>query len=299
VIRSTNNQAAVHVLDDLQRVSANLQHTQRKLSTGKEIGQVEDDPVGAGRAMFLRSEVADVQQYQKNINEALGFQDASESAMSSVQDIMKRAKELVVQAGNGALDQSGLNNIAAEIKQLVEAAREAMNGTYAGRYLFSGTATLTKPFPGPGLTYAGDDNVMQRVIGQGEQVDLNLRGWEAFSVPPTTGGQNVLQLLDQIATDLQSGNRAALGNADLQGVDDMLDQLSAARAQVGARTNRLETQQTRLKDTELNVEDLLSKTEDADMAKAMVDFSMQQSIYQSALQSGARVLQPSLLDFLR
>jgi flagellar hook-associated protein 3 FlgL len=299
VIRSTNNQAAVHVLDDLQRVSANLQRTQRKLSTGKEINQVEDDPVGAGRAMFLRSEVSDVQQYQKNINEALGFQDASESAMSSVQDIMKRAKELVVQAGNGALDQSGLNNIAAEIKQLVEAAREAMNGTYAGRYLFSGTATLTKPFPSPGLTYAGDDNIMQRVIGQGEQVDLNLRGYDAFSVPPTAGGQNVLQLLDKVATDLQSGNRAALGSADLQGVDDMLDQLSAARAAVGARTNRLETQQTRLKDTELNVEDLLSKTEDADMAKAMVDFSMQQSIYQSALQSGARVLQPSLLDFLR
>ena len=86
MIRTTNNQSAVHVLDDLQRVSANLQHTQRKLSTGKEINQVEDDPVGAGRAMHLRSEVSDVQQYQKNINEALGFQDASESAMSSVQD---------------------------------------------------------------------------------------------------------------------------------------------------------------------------------------------------------------------
>jgi flagellar hook-associated protein 3 FlgL len=299
VIRTTNNQSAVHVLDDLQRVSASLQHTQRKLSTGKEINQVEDDPVGAGRAMHLRSEVSDVQQYQKNINEALGFQDASESAMSSVQDILKRAKELVVQAGNGTLDQTGLNNIAAEIKQLVEAARQSMNGTYAGRYLFSGTATLTPPFPSPALTYAGDDNTMQRVIGQGEQVDLNLRGWEAFSVPPTASGQNVLQLLDKVATDLQAGNRAALGGPDLQGVDAMLDQLSASRAQVGARTNRLETQQSRLKDLELNVEDLLSKTEDADMAKAMVDFSMQQSIYQSALQSGARVLQPSLLDFLR
>ena len=299
MIRTTNNQSAVHVLDDLQRVSASLQHTQRKLSTGKEINQVEDDPVAAGRAMHLRSEVSDVQQYQKNINEALGFQDASESAMSSVQDIMKRAKELVVQAGNGTLDQTGLNNIAAEIKQLVEAARQSMNGTYAGRYLFSGTATLTPPFPSPALTYAGDDNTMQRVIGQGEQVDLNLRGWEAFSVPPTTGGQNVLQLLDKVATDLAAGNRAALGGPDLQGVDAMLDQLSASRAQVGARVNRLETQQTRLKDLELNVEDLLSKTEDADMAKAMVDFSMQQSIYQSALQSGARVLQPSLLDFLR
>ena len=299
MIRTTNNQAAVHVLDDLQRVSANLQATQRKLSTGKEINQVEDDPVGAGRAMFLRSQISDVRQYQKNINEALGFQDASESSMSAVQDIMKRAKELVVQAGNGTLDQTGLNNIAAEIKQLVEAARQSMNGTYAGRYLFSGTATLTQPFPSPGLTYAGDANTMQRVIGQGEQVDLNLRGWEAFSVPPTASGQNVLQLLDKVATDLQAGNRAALGGPDLQGVDAMLDQLSASRAQVGARVNRLETQQTRLKDLELNVEDLLSKTEDADMAKAMVDFSMQQSIYQSALQSGARVLQPSLLDFLR
>jgi flagellar hook-associated protein 3 FlgL len=299
VIRTTNNQSAVHVLDDLQRVSAHLQATQRKLSTGKEINQVEDDPVAAGRAMFLRSQVSDVRQYQKNINEALGFQDASESSMSAVQDIMKRAKELVVQAGNGTLDQTGLNNIAAEIKQLVEAARQSMNGTYAGRYLFSGTATLTPPFPAPALTYAGDANTMQRVIGQGEQVDLNLRGWEAFSVPPTASGQNVLQLLDKVATDLQAGNRAALGGPDLQGVDAMLDQLSASRAQVGARVNRLETQQTRLKDLELNVEDLLSKTEDADMAKAMVDFSMQQSIYQSALQSGARVLQPSLLDFLR
>lgn len=75
--------------------------------------------------------------------------------------------------------------------------------------------------------------------------------------------------------------------------------VSASRAQVGARVNRLETQQTRLKDLELNVEDLLSKPKAPTWQKAMVDFSMQQSIYQSAMQSGAGVLQPSLLDFLR
>jgi flagellar hook-associated protein 3 FlgL len=49
---------------------------------------------------------------------------------------------------------------------------------------------------------------------------------------------------------------------------------------------------------ELNVQDLLSKTEDVDMAKAMVDFSMHQSVYESALRSGARLLQPTLMDFL-
>ena len=55
----------------------------------------------------------------------------------------------------------------------------------------------------------------------------------------------------------------------------------------------------RLSQTEQTVTDLLSQTEDADMAKTMVAFSMQQSVYQSALKSGAAVIQPSLLDFLR
>ena len=98
------------MLDDLQRVSANLQATQRKLSTGKEINQVEDDPVGAGRAMFLRYQIvgrpAVPEEHRRG---ARAGQDASDVAMSAVQDIMKRAKELVVQAGNGTLDQTGLN----------------------------------------------------------------------------------------------------------------------------------------------------------------------------------------------
>ena len=77
-----------------------------------------------------------------------------------------------------------------------------------------------------------------------------------------------------------------------------LDQLNDARAKVGARSNRLETQSAQLQDMELNVKDILSKTEDVDMAKAMVDFSMHQAVYESALRSAARVLQPTLLDFL-
>ncbi len=298
-MRTTNNVISSHVLHDLQTVAERLARTQRKLSTGREIGQVEDDPVGAGRAMFLRGQLEDLRQFDRNIDEAQGWMAASELSMSAVQDMMKRAKELVVQAANGTIDQSGLNNIAAEITQLIGAARQAMNGTFAGRYVFSGTATLAQPYPPPGLAYAGDANTMLRVVGQGELIDVNIRGYEAFSVPPTAAGQTVLELLEQIRADLVAGNRAAIGGADLQGIDAMVDGLSSARALVGARINRLDTQQSTLKDLALNVEDLLSKTEDADMAKTMIDYSMQQSIYESALQSGARVMQPSLLDFLR
>ena len=96
----------------------------------------------------------------------------------------------------------------------------------------------------------------------------------------------------------QSGNQAALGNADMDAIDSMLDQLSSARAEAGASANRLTTLDSRLKDTELNVQSLLSKTEDADMAKTMVDFSQQQAVYQAALQAGAKIIKPTLLDFL-
>jgi flagellar hook-associated protein 3 FlgL len=298
MIRSTNNQTSSHVLFDIQSAAAKLQATQEKLSSGKELNRVEDDPVAAGRAMFLHNQLDDIQQYEKNVGEAQGWVDATDSAIGAVSDVMKRVKELVVQAANGTLDQTGLNAIGSEVSQLIDSARENMNASYAGRYIFAGTATNTVPYPQPGLTYAGDDNVIKRVVGQGQTVDVNQRGWDAFSNPPTNAGQNVLQLLDQVRQHLQSGNQAALGNADMDAIDSMLDQLSSARAEAGASANRLTTLDSRLKDTELNVQSLLSKTEDADMAKTMVDFSQQQAVYQAALQAGAKIIKPTLLDFL-
>jgi flagellar hook-associated protein 3 FlgL len=297
-MRATSSELATHILYDVQQAYERLSNTQRKLSTGKAVSQVEDDPVAAGRAMFLRGQVSDLNQYQTNVGEALGWLNASDSAIGSVQDVMKRAKTLLVQAANGTVDQKGLDAIATEINKLIDGARGDMNASFAGRYLFGGTQTLAPPYPGAALAYAGDANQMQRVIGESQSVPLNLVGFQAFSVPNTAGGQNVLQLLDQLKTDLQAGNRAALGNADMTATDAMLDQLSGARAEVGSRVNRLTTEDSRLKDLTLNVQSLLSKTEDADMAKTMIDYSTQQATYQSALQSGARVVQPSLLDFL-
>ena len=106
-------------------------------------------------------------------------------------------------------------------------------------------------------------------------------------------------MIDTIRADLATANRTNLQNADLTAVDAALDRLVSARATYGALTNRIETQLSRLKDQEVNVADLLSKTEDADMAKTMVTFAQTQAVYESALQAGARVIQPTLLDFLR
>jgi flagellar hook-associated protein 3 FlgL len=286
------------LLYDLQNVTTQLSTSEQELSSGYKLNQPSDDPYGASQALKLRADLASNQQYQGNVSDANAWQSVADTALGDIGDSVQRARDLVIQGANGTNGPSDRTAIVTELNQLIDSIKTEANTQYAGRYIFAGTATNTVPYPQPGLTYAGDDNVIKRVVGQGQTVDVNQRGWDAFSNPPTTSGQNVLQLLDQIRQDLASGNQAALGNGDMTAIDSMLDQLSSARAEAGASANRLTTLDSRLKDTELNVQSLLSKTQDADMAKTMVDFSQQQAVYQAALQAGAKIIKPTLLDFL-
>ena len=71
------------------------------------------------------------------------------------------------------------------------------------------------------------------------------------------------------------------------------------RATVGATESRVDQAKSRLSDVEMTTTKLLSNTEDTDLAKAILDLTNQQNVYQAALRSGASIIQPSLLDFLR
>lgn len=295
MIRRTNDMMARQTLYDLNNVTNQLAKIQTQLSSGKQIQQPEDDPFGAGRAMFLRDEVSGIQQYQRNISEGQAWLQTSDTALTNVTDTMQRIRELMVQGGNGSLDQSGMDAIAKEIGQLKESLRDQANSTFAGRYIFSGAQTDKPPYPAPANTYAGNSGAIQRQIATGQTVQVNQDGPTVFG----PDGSNLFDLLDTIQSDLQSGNQSSLQNADLTSFDAAFDRVSQASSNVGAITNRLDTQLSHLKDQEVNVSGLLSQTEDADMAKTMINFSTAQATYQAALQAGAKVIQPSLLDYLQ
>jgi flagellar hook-associated protein 3 FlgL len=106
-------------------------------------------------------------------------------------------------------------------------------------------------------------------------------------------------VLRDAASDLRSGDTAALGTADLKALSDQVDNVLAVRARVGAAMNRLEIAENRLAELEESSVSMLSETEDADMARTLIDFSTQQAVYQSALNAGAKIVQTSLLDLLR
>lgn len=292
--RITQGMIVRNVLADINNVSDRLDRTRAKLASGKELTRPSDDPLLVGRALMYRSELAANRQYQRNIDEAQGWHDASDSALSSIGNMLRRARDLAVSGANGATDSASRLAMAAEVSQIIDGIKNEGNAQYAGRYVFGGTATLTPPYSTADDAYHGDTNAIQREIGPGVPLQVNTIG-SAVIGDASTG---IVKALRDLHSHLVANDVTAISN-DLKTIDVAHDGLITARADVGSRSNRLEAAQARLGELEESTMSLLSKTEDADMAKTLVEASTQQAVYQSALQAGAKIVQSSLLDFLR
>ncbi len=298
--RITSSMISRGIITDLNDVASRVAQTQRKLSTGKELTRPSDDPFAVGRALGLRTEVEGLTQYQRNISDAQAWTSASDTALGSLTDVVQRARELLVRGANATASPADRGMIADEIDQLIEAAKQEANAAQGGRSVFAGTATDVKPYATGSDAYAGDGGDILRSIGPGVTVAVNVR---AADVLGSGGGDGkMLSVLRDISAHLRGGtaaDQAALGGSDVVAIDRAFDTLLGARAQVGAVANRLSAAGSRLAELEESSRAQLSNTEDADMSATLIDYSMQQSVYQSALRAGAGIVQSSLLDFLR
>jgi flagellar hook-associated protein 3 FlgL len=268
---------------DLQDDLSKVQETMRRASSGRSINQPSDNPYGASLALQLNGELDGLAQYQSNVSDGTAWLNASQAALTSINDVVQRARELVVGAANDAGGQAGRSAAAAEIDQLVASLKQEANVKYAGRYVFSGTATDTEPYPAGSVDRFGGD--VSSLLGNGQSAADN----------------RLLDTLRDISDDLRGGTSANADNlrgTDLQRLDANLDQLNGIVADVGARTNRLTAASSRLMSLQQNTTGLLSQTQDADYAQTLTDYSTQSAAYNAALQMGARIIQNSLLDFL-
>lgn len=291
--RITNAMVTRTVLADIQDVYGRLTKTQEKLSSGKQLTKASDDPFAASRALLYRSGLAANQQYQANVGEAKSWLDATDASLSQVTDDVRRVRDLVLQGANGTSSQVQRDAIAAELDQIADSIKGVGNAQYAGRYIFAGTLTNTEPFNVGGTdVYNGDTGTISREIGENVQVPVNVTGDTVFSP--------ALAAIRQAAVDLRAGGTTTnLSTTDLQALDAAMDGISTTRASVGARTNRLTAATDRLQQLEVAQTQQLSDVEDADVAKTMIDYTTQSSVYQAALKAGSNLIQPSLLDFLR
>lgn len=315
--RITNSMMTRHSLTDIMSNSAKLDRTTRELSSQKQILQPSDDPIGTARAIAARADLAATAQYSSNVDLATGQLQTVDSSLDEMTNLLHRARDLTVQAASDTTDQASREDIALEIDQIAAQLKTAGNSSYAGTYLFSGTDTTTKPYDTTTVpsddTYAGNAGTIAREIGPGVSVQVNVvlgsgsppligeGGGADATTGLTTGDGGLLSTLRTLADNLRSGTDVgsnALKTTDLTALDNNLNTINSTRATVGATLNRLSSASDRLAANKEASSDLLSKTEDVDIAQASIDYSAQSTAYQASLTVGAKIIQPSLLDFL-
>ena len=302
-MRITTLMSSRATLSDLNNDLARLSKLQRKLSSGKEITRPSDDPYGASRALGLRGDVAGLQQYQRNVGDGTAWLTTSDTALAQISDVVQRARELALQGATDSASPQARAAAAAEIDELTESVKQEADVRYGNRFVFAGTATDTAPYAlGGSDAYAGDAGTITRAIGPQVQMPLNVDISTVLGSGQAAGDNLLLGTLRDIADHLRGSTTAdadALRTTDLQHLDASFDALNGLRAEVGARTNRLAFAAARLSALEENSTQLLSDTEDTDVAKTLIDYSTQQAAYNAALHAGANIVQTSLLDFLR
>ena len=291
-MRVTADMSQRHVLADLRRVQERLATAQSQVAGGKRIEKPSDDPLGAERAMRLNDQLESTGAYRTAVDESRSWLDATDSALSSLSEVVQHVRELTLQAANGSTSDAGRQSIKAQIDQLTEEAKHTLNSAYDGRYIFSGTATDTAPYSAAtGDAYQGDASPVVRQIGPGVSVQVNVSGDDVLA--------GLLPTLRTLSAHLAANDTASLGTTDLQAIDAGFDNLTAKRGLVGAITNRVDAAGARLDDTTDITTAFLADTQDADLPQALTDLSAQQAALQAALRGGAALIQQSLMDFLR
>ncbi len=296
VNRVTQSMLTDRSLSHLQGSLTRLAEIQEHLSTGRVLNRPSDNPADAATAMRLRSGISAEQQYARNAQDGLGWLNTIDSTLQGTNNQLRRARDLALQGANGATGPAAREALAAEVDQIRAGLVSAANTNYLGRPVFGGTTAGTAAYADAAgvATYAGDGYPVNRTVAEGVAVDVQLDGRAAFGAD----GDNVFDHLTALAAALRSGDVAAVSSSiDVIAADS--DRVSTVLADVGTRTLRIEQAATRAADAELTLTNALSEIENTDLPQAMVALQMQEVAYQAALAATARVLQPSLVDFLR
>lgn len=294
-VRVTQNMLNSNMMRNLNSSMRNMDKLQDQLSSGRKINRPSDDPVVATRGMFYRSSLIENDQFQRNVNEAQSWMELSDKSLDEANTIMQRVRELVVYSGDGALEKSSLDAIAEEISQIKDHLGNIANQTVGGRYIFAGTDTKNAPYDYSTKQFTSTNNAEIR-LEMNKQIFLpiNVDGQAIFNFKPN--GKNIFNVLDDIVGELKTGKDVT---GQLKNLDDQINNMLAERASLGARINRIELIKDRLSNEEVNVTKLMSDNEDVDTAEVITQLKTQENVHRAALGAGSRVIQPTLLDFLR
>lgn len=267
-----------------------------QLATGKRVNQPSDDPAAA--AIFSGNVAVEsrIDQYLQSVASVRAVNQTADAALGSMVTALNQAISLGTQAANGTMSQQDLAAILKVVQGVMNNIVQLANTSFHGTYIFAGTATTAVPFTltPTGVTYNGNDGVNTVAIADGRTISTNVPGDQLFQ----QSGSSVFDSLQQLMDALQAGDKTAIGAATTA-VGTSLTYLSAQRAFYGNNLNQLNGDEQALQQQNLTLKTQDNNLVGVDLAKAASDLAQAQITHQAALAAAAKVLQPTLLDYLR
>lgn len=330
--RVTNGMMINSFNNNLYKNTAKMERYQSQLATNRKIVRISDDPIGVVKSVNARSKLNDIGQFNRNVDDARTWMTSTETAVSEVNEVLKRAYELTVQAASDTLARDDRLAIAQEISQLRDHLVQVGNTTLGDKYIFGGYNVTNKPYTidEDGIMwYNGssvDDpdrvaynmfedeldeindanSVIEYEIGFGIYMDIGVGGVDFMGAQE----DNLYKIFDDLAKWLNNIDPETddeydieVGNNEVQPYIAKFQEAQrktlAILADIGGRQNRLDLISDRYGQDTINYTQMMSDVEDLDQAKAIMDFSMAEAVYRAALSVGARIIQPTLVDFLK
>jgi len=286
------------VIDNNQKTLARLATYQEQLSTGKKLNRVSDDVVAARQSLRYRTDENATGKYLDNIDKSLAYMGATDNAFSEITSLFDQAKSFAVQGANGSQDAASRYALSQSVDSSLTRLIDLANTVHDGRFIFGGTATTaSKPFAlssdGTRVDYTGNLDAFTVEVGPNASIAVNQSGYGLFKQPVDVF-DSLIQLRDAL-----KGNDPTKVAQLIDTVDSAQSHANNVQGSMGGRVQRLELSQTQLEASRVNQKDLVSQAEDVDFTQAIANLQLTQVALEAGLQSAARTITPSLLDFLR
>jgi flagellar hook-associated protein 3 FlgL len=289
-MRVTNKMMADNVTAQLLRQRGEMAKTQEHIVTGKRINRPSDDPAEIGSILSYRKSISSLEQYNGNISKAKLHIDTVDDVLGMVSELLREAKEIAYDT-NPSMRSEMAEQVSAIRAQVLQMANYEIDG----KYLFSGESTQTQPYDSTTWLYNGDAGTKDTIIGENMQISLTADGSSIFG----PDGGNVFDTLNDLESALTAVPVVPTDITDqIDKLDSAIDTITTIRARNAGIYKRLEATENHYSYFKVNVQEMLSNTEDADIAEAIINFQVQQTTYESTLATSSRIIQKSLIDFL-
>lgn len=320
-MRVTQSMLSNTMLRNLNSSYTRMATLQQQISTGSKLLRPSDDPVGVTKAMSYRTQLTQNAQYDENLDTATKWLDTTDTTLGSVTSAMTRVQELITQAANDTNQTVDREKMLVEIKQIQQEIHDLANTKVGDTYLFSGTRTnepLYKKDDATGeITFndgeAGTD-IEAPENGFGESVNIEIYNDIQLDIN-TTGAMKMFGKIDEVFTRIEE----ALSDNDATGADigsilggtnsdedkeyttiqGSIDLVLMERATVGAKQNRVDMMSDRLALQKETLTKQKSNVEDVEYEEAITNLITQESIHRASLSVGGRIIQQTLVDFIR